>query len=189
MAALTQLTLDADGTIGAVIVHDAGTGAPFYTHCNDAPNGVSSDWVGNDTSETTGEAWFRLSDVDTDFGSMDTLNIDVDVRADGFSNDTCSLTARIYTADNDTTTPLTNETGNLGTEADSTRTQRNVSFSGLAGSKAQWNGAYIRFTWTYTKQAGPDNAQLILFGCDIDGTYTAAAAGGNTRYMTLLGVR
>ena len=176
MATLTQITLDADGTIAAVIEHDAGTGAPFFSHCNDAPNGVSTDWVGNDQSETTGEAWFRLSDVDADFDSMDTLNIDVDVRADGFSNDTCTLTARIYDANNDTTNPLTNETGNLGTQADSTRTQRNVAFAGLAGTKTQWNSAYIRFTWTYTKQAGPDNGQLKLFGCDIDGTYTPAAA-------------
>jgi hypothetical protein len=33
MATLTQLTLDADGTIGSEIRHDAGTGSPFYTLC------------------------------------------------------------------------------------------------------------------------------------------------------------
>jgi uncharacterized alpha/beta hydrolase family protein len=115
-----------------------------------------------------------LSNVDADFSSMDTLNIDVDVLAVGFSNDTCTLTARIYDANNDTTNPLTNETGNLATQADSTRTQRNVSFAGLAGTKAQWDTAYIRFTWTYAKAAGPDNANLQLLGCDIDGTYTTS---------------
>ena len=109
MATLNQLTLDADGTIGSAIRHDAGTGAPFFSHCNDAPDGVSTDFVENDDSETSDEAWFRLTDVNADFGSMDTLNIDADVLATGFSNDTCTLTARIFDADNDVTNPLTNE--------------------------------------------------------------------------------
>jgi hypothetical protein len=190
MATLTQLTLDADGTIGAVIRHDAGTGAPFFSHCNDAPNGLSIDYVENDDSESTGVAWFSLSNVDADFGSMDTLNIDVDVQAVGFNNDTCALTARIFAANNDTGNPLTNETGNLGTQADIIRTQRNVTFAGLAGSKAQWDAAYIRFTWTYNQVTGPDNASLRIYGCDIDGTYTAGGgpAGHNVQFMALLGV-
>lgn len=175
MATLSTLTLDGDGTIGAEVVHDAGTGSPFYTHGNDTPNGGSSDWVANDQNETSTTAWFSLSNVNSDFDSMSTLNIDVDVQAVGFSNDNCTLTARIYAADNNTTNPLTAESGNLGTQADGTRTQRNVTFSSLAGTKTQWDGAYIRFTWTYSKVTGPDNGQLRLYGCDIDGTYSAAA--------------
>ena len=174
MATLTQLTLDADGTIAAEVRHDGGVGSPFFSHCNDAPDGVSADFVENDDSETTTTAWFSLGDVDADFGSMDTLNIDVDVQATGFSDDTCTLTARIFDADNDVTNPLTDESGNLATEADSTRVQRNVGFAGLAGSEAQWNSAHIRFTWTYTKTAGPDHANLQIYGLDIDGTYTTA---------------
>ena len=177
MATLTQLTLDADGTIGAAIEHDAGTGTPFYTHCNDAPDGLSSDWVGNDTSETTDTAWFSLSNVDADFSSMDTLNIDVDVDAVTAGADTCVLTARIYDANNDTTNALTAETATLGSETDTTRTQRNVSFASLTGTKAQWDSAYIRFTWTYNVVAVPNNNQVRLYGCDIDGTYTATGGG------------
>ena len=184
MAALTQLTLDADGTIGANVVHNAGTGTPFVGHCNDAPDGLSSDWVANDVTETDTTAWFSLDDVDADFGSMDTLNIDVDVDAvdDGSSDDACTLTARIFDADNDISNPLTDETASLGTEADTARTQRNVSFAGLTGSKAQWDAAHIRFTWDYTKTGGPDNVQVRLYGLDIDGTYTAPskAAGEYT---------
>lgn len=177
MATLTQLTLDADGTIDtANIEHDAGTGSPYVGHCNDAPDGVSSDWVGNDTGSKDGTAWFSLSDVDSDFGSMDGLNIDVDVDATGFGGDTLILTARIFAADNDTADPLTDESGNLGTEADTTRAQRNVEFAGLTGSKAQWNAAHIRFTWDYSQAAGPDGGQVRLYGCDIDGTYTIQAA-------------
>ena len=182
MATLTQLTLDADGTIDtANIEHDAGTGSPYVGHCNDAPDGLSSDWVGNDTDEASGTAWFSLDDVDADFGSMATLNIDVDVDSTGFVNDTCTLTARIFDADNDISNPLTDESGNLATEADSTRIQRNVSFAGLAGSKAQWDAAHIRFTWTYNQVTSPDNAQVRLYGCDIDGTYNAEASQVDTR--------
>ncbi len=176
MATLTRLTLDADGTIDtANIEHDGGTGSPYFSHCNDAPDGVSSDFVQNDDGETSGFAWFSLSNVNADFGSMATLNIDVDVQAVGFSNDTCTLTARVFAADDDTANPLTAETGNLGTDLDSSRVQRNVVFGTLAGTKAQWDAAHIRFTWTYAKSGGPDNANLQLFGCDIDGTYAVAA--------------
>lgn len=175
-ATLTTLTLNADGTISGFAAHDAGTGSPFYTHCNDDPDSSSSDWVGNDLSETSCTTWFALANVDADFTSMTTLQVRVDVQAVGFGNDTCTLTARIYDANNDTTNPLTDETSNLATEADSTRTQRNISFSGLTGTKAQWDAAYIRFTWTYTQNTGPDNASIHLHGCDFDGTYAATPA-------------
>ena len=178
MATLTQLTLDGDGTIGAVIEHDAGTGSPFNTHCNDAPDGVSTDWVANDTTETTGDAFFSLSNVNADFGSMDTLNIDVDLQVTGtVDDDTGLIRATIFDA-NSTSNALTSTTATLGDQTDTTRGQRNVSFAGLTGSKAQWDTAHIRFTWVYNKTAGPDNLQLKLFGCDIDGTYTASAGGG-----------
>ncbi len=176
--AISQITLDADGTIAGEVRHDAGTGTPFFTHCNDAPDGLSSDFVENDDSENTTTAWFSLTDVDADFSSMDTLNIDVDVAATGFSNDSCTLTARIFDADNDITNPLTAETGNLATDADSTRTQRNVVFATLTGTKAQWDAAHIRFTWTYNQTGGPDNANIQLFGCDIDGTFTSSGHTG-----------
>ena len=149
MTTLNQLTLDADGTKDTTnLSHDAGTGDPWVGHCNDAPDGVSADFVQNNTGLTDGNytAWFSLSDVDADFGSLDTLNIDVDVEIVGTpANDTVALTARIFDADNDTTNPLTDESSNLGTEADTTRVQRNVAFAGLTGSKAQWDAKVKNF--------------------------------------------
>ena len=178
MATLNTLTLDADGTIDtANIEHDGGTGSPYFSHCNDEPEGGSSDFVQNDNGESSGTARFRLSDVDADFVSMDTLSIKVDVNANGFSDDTCTLTARIFDAD-DNVTPLTAETSNLADHNDTPRLHRTVSFASLTGSEAQWNSAYIQFTWTYNKVSGPDNANLQLFGCDLDGTYTADAPTG-----------
>ena len=189
MATLTQLTLDADGTLDTTnLSHDAGTGTPWYSHCNDAPDGASADYVtcnGSLTSATY-SSWFRLSDVDADFGSMDTLNIDVDVFATGFSNDTCNLTAQI--ADGDASATFLTSEVTIGSEADTTRTQRNVAFGSLTGTKAQWNTAHIRISWVYTKKTSPDaSASLRILGMDIDGTYTAAAAG-SVKQLALLGV-
>ena len=175
MAILTQLTLVADGTIGANTVHDAGTGTPFVGHCNDLAADVSADWVGNDANETTTTAYFTLSNVDADFadGGMLTLNIDVDVDAidDGSSDDTLSLTAQIFDGEGGTALTSSHE---IGSEADLTRLRRNVVFTAgsLTGTKAQWDSAVILFTWTYNKNASPDNVQVRLYGCDIAVSYT-----------------
>ena len=173
-----QLTLDADGVIGLNTVHDAGTGTPYVSHCNDTPDGGSGDWVGNDQAEKNTTYWVSLSDVNTDFGSIDSLNIDVDLDAvdDGSSDDSCTLTAQIFDADNDVTNALT-DAQQVGDDTDGTRVQRNLVFGSLTGSKAQWNAAHIRFTWDYTKAGAGDNVQIRLYGCDIDGTYTVASAG------------
>lgn len=178
MATLTQLTLAADGTIGANTLHDAGTGTPFVGHCNDLAADVSADWVANDQLETTTTAYFTLTNVDADFGNMDTLNIDVDVDAidDGSSDDTLSLTAQIFDAEGGNALSSSHE---IGSHADTTRLRRNVVFTAgsLTGNKTQWDSAVILFTWTYVKNAAPDNVQVRLYGCDIDGTYTASAGG------------
>lgn len=175
MATLNQLTVDGDGTIGSTVRHDAGTGTPFFTHLNDAPDGVSSDYVENDDSESSADSWWTLTDVNADFGSMDTLNIDIDVEATEFDNDTCTLTAQIFDADNGGNQLTANV--QVASDADAPRLQRNLIFSSLTGSKAQWGTAHLRLNWVYSKTAGPDNANIRVYGVDIDGTYTAAAGG------------
>lgn len=183
---LSTLTFDADGTIGVNTRHDAGTGSPFYTHCNESPTGspTSTTYVENDTSETSTTANFSLTDVDSDFSDMLTLSITVDVLAQGFGDDTCALTVQIFDADSGGNA-LTGSV-QIATQADTTRTVRTVAFTGIPGSpaatKAQWNSAYARFTWTYVKNTGPDNATVRLYACEINGTYTA---GSNTYEDTL----
>ena len=187
MATLTQLLLVADGTIGANTVHDAGTGTPFVGHCNDLAAAVSADWVANDTAELTTTAYFTLSNVDADFDSMTTFTIDVDVDAidDGSSDDTCSLTAQVFDAEGGN--PLTNS-HEVGSEVDGTRLRRNVDMAaGLTGNKTQWDAAVVLFTWTYNKNAAPDNVQVRLYGCDFDGTYAVAAAA-TVKQLAALGV-
>ena len=68
------------------------------------------------------------------------------------------------------------------TELDGTSVLKNVTFSSLTGTKAQWNSAHVRFSWSNLAGFG----QAEINGCDFDGTYTAAA-GGSTfiPYMTI----
>lgn len=179
MATLTTLTIDANGTIGANVNKD--TGDPYYQNCNDDPDSASTDHIENDGSNTSTEAWFSLTDVDADFDSMDTFQIRVDGGVAFVTGGSLTLTARIYDADNDTTNPLTSEE-TLMTELDSTSVLKTVTFSSLTGTKAQWNSAHVRFSWSNLTDARV--AQIN--GCDFDGTYTAAA-GGSTfiPYMTI----
>ncbi len=178
MATLTQITLDADGTINANI-SDSDVDAAFFDDCNDAPDGVSSDYVELDAglADGTYEMWFSLANVDADLDSMDTLNIDIDLEIVGsVDNDTVILTARIFDADNDTSNPLTAETATLGDQTDTTRVQRNVAFGTLAGTKAQWDTAHIRFSFLYDRVGGADSYNIRVYGMDIDGTYSLAGA-------------
>lgn len=181
MAILTTLLLDGDGTIGGTIENDTAD-TPLWDHASDTPDGGSSDYIQNDNSESTDTAWFSLSNVDADFGSMDTLDIEVDVWAETpITDDAIILSARI--ADGDASATWLTNTLNVATEADTTRLQRTMSFSSPTGTKAQWDTAHVRFTWSYQKQGGPDNANLRLYGVDFDGTYTVAAGGDEASFQ------
>lgn len=167
------LAADADGTIGANTV-DSDTDAAYFDDCNDTPNGLSGDYIANNLAETSTTASLRLSDVPTDFDSIDSLVMIADVDSTGFVDDTCTLTAQVYDAD--TGGNALTDSQQIASHADSTRTQRTVNFGSLTGTKAQWNAAYLRLTWTYTKNTGPDNAQVRLYGHLFEGFYTAAGS-------------
>ena len=165
------ITFDADGTID-LLVADSDVDAAFFDDCNDAADGVSADYIYNPNSSV--DAWLRLENVPSDFALLSSLGIDVDVEAANFTTDTCTLTARIYDSDSGgSENPLTDEQ-TIGTEADSPRTQRTVGFGSLAGSKSQWDAAYLRLSWTYT--GGSDLGEMRLFGVEVDGTYGEVVA-------------
>ena len=170
-AALPTLRPTADGTIDAEVVHDAGTDAPFYTHIDDNPDSPdTTDWIAN--SGSAASAFFEVTDMPADFDTMSTLEIKIDFEAIGFSDDTAVLYARMYQSDESTT--LSDEM-QLATEATAAGLIT-VSFTNVsAGSKTIWDGARIHFRWTYTKNKGPDNAQLKITATELNGTYTASA--------------
>jgi hypothetical protein len=172
MADLTQMTADANGTVNASF---GGGGAGDYQDITDAPDGGSSDYAFNTiASNGTEVSSFSLENVDADFSSMTTLSLYYDVQAvlGKAGGDQCDLTAQIYDADTGGNA-LTNATSIFADETTTTRTQSNTAFSGLTGTKAQWNSAYIRFTFVYNKSKGGNNVDIRLFGFYVDGTYAA----------------
>jgi hypothetical protein len=179
MATLTPITVDGDGTLDTTnLEHDTGSGTPWWSHFSDDPDGLSSDYItckGN-LVDGTYVSWHSLENVDADFGSMDTLTVQVDGDSSGFGNDECDITVRIADG-NESTTWLTDESAILLDELDTTRIQPTDSFTGLTGSKAQWDTAHIRISWVYNKVTGPDAlANLRIYGLELTGTYTEAAA-------------
>ena len=176
MATLTTLTLDGDGTIATLsISHDAGTGSPYNTHCNDTPDGGSSDFMEHNAglNDGTYDAWFSLSDVDADFSSMTSLNIGFDIGINGsVDNDLVTLSAQIFDGDV-SATALTDEQ-QIADQTDTTRVQPTpIAFGSLTGSEAQWNTAHVRFRFVYDKVQGGGTWNLRLYGCEFDGEYTA----------------
>lgn len=173
MTVLGPLAPDGDGTIDVTIEHDGGTGPPFYTHCDENPASPGTDWVGNDQTETDGVAFFEVANTPSDFGFIDSLSVDYSRQAQGFSDDTCILYVQVF-ASNESTNYTDEIT--LADETDTTKITEvgtfTINATGLAASKADWDGARIRFRWDYTQTTGPDNAQIKVFAFELNGAYT-----------------
>lgn len=165
------LTFDADGTVDGG-VSDSDTDSTYYDDCNDTPDGGSADYISASPSGSAIEAWLRLADVPADFGSLNALSIDVDVLASGFEIDTCEIVARIYDSDSGGSENALTDAQEIASEADSTRTQRTVNFGSLAGTKAQWNGAYCKLSW---ETGGADGGEIRFYGAELNGNYTPSS--------------
>ncbi|MEA3344154.1 MAG: hypothetical protein U9Q16_00515 [Patescibacteria group bacterium] len=172
-ATLSTLRPIADGTIDSEVVHDAGTAAPFYSHIDDDPDSPNtSDWIASSLNEIAASAFFDVTNMPSDFDTMSTLEIKIDFEAIGFDDDTAVLYAQMYQSDESTT--LSDEM-QLATQATGSGLVT-VSFTNVsAGSKTIWDGARIHFRWTYTKNKGPDNAQLKITATELNGTYVVSS--------------
>lgn len=173
MAALTNVRPDGDDTTHANIDNSAGGQSPLWSYIDDEPDGVSADYIQNDTAETDGTVILTLGAYPADLYRIQTLTVIVDVQAVSFSDDTCSVTAQIKLSDG---TALTDAV-EIASEADTTRTQRTVTFTlnatGRNATQAQWNDAEITLAWDYTLSGGGDNGQVRLFAAEIGGTYAS----------------
>ena len=189
MATLTAKTWTGDGTIDAVIIEST-TDTSFFDDCNQAPDGGSSSYISNDTSETTGYVNFTFDNMPSDFAHMDTLSVTLDGAAFNFSNDTCGIRCRIFTADNGGGSPLTDLCTQVIDHTDTTRAQNTIAFTGVVvgAGKSDWDNAYFRMGWIYSKIGSPDNGQIRIYGGELTGTYTVASPADESRNLPLLGV-
>lgn len=171
MATLTTLRPDGTGTVSAV-VNELGLGALLELSVDDDPDSpTTTDYIRNG-NDTTGDktAFLLMSATDADFATMTTLQVDAHIALSAFSDDTCTLFARMYQSDE--TTALTDEM-QVATQAQSGL--RSVAFTNVsAGDKTTWDGARLRLRWAYSRSMGADGGQLRVTAVELDGTYSAA---------------
>lgn len=134
-----------DGTITNV-VDELDTTIDLYLSVDDDPDTPSdSDWVNN--TSLTGEVFFELTDMPGDFDTADSASLVVRYRGQNWSGSSLTLFARLYQSDE--STPLSDEetVATVSTNGSFSNTST-ITFSGVvAGSKAIWDGARIRFRW------------------------------------------
>lgn len=162
-----SITADADGTIDTVDQFDSDSDFIYFDDCNDTPDGGSADYIAS--SSGTSSSWLRLEDVPSDFNSLSSLSMDVDVWGNSITG---TLDAQIFDSDSGgSENPLTDEQ-EIASGFVTTRTQQTVNFGSLTGSKTQWNNAYLKLTFTISSGAN----DLRLYGFTVDGVYAGAAA-------------
>lgn len=125
---------------------------------------------------------FELTEMPTDFSSMDTLTVDTRVQTTGTrTNDDITLLAQVFedggaTALTDQVTVCTfNGTNTCGTTWNTI-----TSTFALQGNntKTVYDSAELHLTWTTTKTAAADGTKVQVSTAEIDGTYTATGGGG-----------
>ena len=161
------------GTL-ANVNNQAGSTTNIHLDVDDDPDSPdTADYVKNAT-DTSGDktAFFLLDDTPLDFAGMSTLTIDAHIATANFSNDTCTLFARLYKSDE--TTTLSDEV-QVATQVSSGL--QSVAFTGLSlGNKTDWDGARLRLRWAYTRSAGADGGQLRVTAFELEGSYVYAAS-------------
>ena len=132
----------------------------------------------HDTSNTThtGEASFALGDTPSDFGTMDTLFVQLRYAWQSGTqvNIWAALRARVFRSDG--TTPLTNEaTLALAITTETPTNSSVIQFTGVdtSADKSVWDGAVVRIYFDITKVKGGDSLEERVFAAQITGTYTA----------------
>lgn len=161
-----------DGSISNYVNESGGT-TNLYASVDDDPDfPTTSDYVTN-TSNTNASAFFNLTDMPSDFGSMNTLQIDFYLNAPAnWNDDAGTLYAQIFQSDE--TITLTSEL-QLATHATAAG-YYSVTFTTVTGSnKNTWDGARLRLRMVYNKSKGPDNGQIRVAAVELGGTYAPAA--------------
>ncbi len=164
-----------DGTRDAVVKTQSGGTTNLYAAIDEAVSGSDNGttYIRND-NKRSGSYFALLADLPANFLAMTGLSIDIRARTTGRVDDSTTLYARVYAADE--VTPLTDEVAvavNPGTSG--WTTVSGISVSSVApGSKATWDGARLRLRWAYGQVGTADTTQLRLTAVEVDATYTGS---------------
>jgi hypothetical protein len=152
-----------------------------------APNGALGDnsdstFGGFNTNATSSvnQGW-ELGNVDSDFDSMDTLEIVLRYAWSASVSNSLwdTLEARIMAADGTTVLAAANSGGTLQVLVTNITNTTILNTSSIAftyvntsATKAQWDGAVVEIRITRTRSKGGDSAEQRVYEVDFTGTYT-----------------
>jgi hypothetical protein len=151
-----------------------------------------NDYIHTDNNNSTDEvAYVALANMPGDFDSMDSVSINVRYHRD-VDTDTSktwdSIVVEIF-ADNAGTTslagPATIVSGNITTTT-ATNSGATTVDATPTGTKAQWDAAYVRFTFNKTKSMAGNTDDFRITAAEVTGTYTQAAGGDATANPTVI---
>lgn len=166
---------------------------------NGTPTNLTSDWDANtntftaideliasadgvevgDDSNVAGDhfGYWLLTNMPTDFSSMDTISYQIRYRVIGAQTNNRSLFIQVVT-DEVTPTALTNEATVATNITNTTATNSSVVGLTIQGTptKAQWDNAVVRCRLAITKNKGGDTNGIRVDAINFTGTYTQAAA-------------
>jgi hypothetical protein len=144
-----------------------------------------------ENSTHTGTAVFSLGNTPADFGSMDTLFVQIryGLGAAPGNNTWDSLTVQILRSD--LTTPLTNERTIASNIAHTPSTSAVLQFTGVDtdDAKAIWDGALLRLRFGITRNKGGDSVEERVTALQLTGEYTAGAPSPTEVTDTPTGIR
>ena len=134
-----------DGTI-VNVVDELDTTIDLYLSVDDDPaTPTDTDWVNN--GSLTASTFFHLTDTPTEFDTAVDASLVVRYRGQNWSGGSLTLFAQLFQSD-ETSSLSDEETVVIVSSDGSFANATTVVFSGLvAGSKALWDGARIRFRW------------------------------------------
>ena len=127
----------------------------------------------NDQSETSGTQFYQLTDMPSDFQSMDSLDIEIVWRDLADGNDDLVLSAQVF--ESNETSALTDQiTIHSHNGSDVGYTTTNLSFT-LQGNnnKTVWDGARLALDWSYTQNQGQDNLQIRVTNAQLNAAYVS----------------
>jgi PKD repeat protein len=171
--ATVTLLPNGDGTIDTVI-KPSGTTSLFQAIDETlAATDDSTTYIRNNNA-TSGRSFALLTDTPANFGGMSALSVDVRARTVGRVDDTTTLYAQLYKADE--STPLSDEVVvAINPGASGWTTLANITFTGVVpGTKADWDGARLRLRWAHSPAGSADATQIRVTVVEVDSTYVTA---------------
>ena len=180
MATLPTLYPVGDGTQNGV----TGTGtAPWYANIDDWAGGglvdEDSTYISSGV-DLGGDGNYLLTDMPANFGTLDSLSLDVRVRRNGtVTDDAMTLTVGIVGADGSTVLAAQKQVASQASGTTYSTVTVSYTDAELASrsNKAAWDGAQLRLVWTYTKTKSSDGLALRVTAVRANGTYTESAGG------------